>query len=229
MKPALPKPLMKLAILLPLVCAAVAPLPSLAADTGAPVPTQPVTAPSAAAPTAPAPAEPGTARKTPAEDRLPDQHGFALDYGYVYDPGPSRTFAMARGFAIYDYGSAWRMDNCPNTLRFKVEAAIGSTITPKSDIMASVNMLAVKYPFGLTGKVRPYGEAGIGIIYTQFRVQGQGLHFNFNPLLGLGLELPQQDGKNIFGAVRLHHLSNGELYHENRGVNSVVLQVGRMF
>ena len=166
----------------------------------------------------------------PASDaRLPDQHGFSLDYGYVYDPGPSRTFAMARGFAIYDYGSAWRMDNCPNTLRFKVEAAIGSTLTPKSDIMASVNMLAVKYPFGLTGKVLPYGEAGIGIIYTQFRVEGQGLHFNFNPLLGLGLELPQQDGKNVFGAIRLHHLSNGELYHENRGVNSVVLQVGRMF
>ncbi|MBJ6748719.1 acyloxyacyl hydrolase [Geomonas anaerohicana] len=225
MKPALPKPLFKSALLLLLTCAALAPLPSRAADATAP----PASQPALSQPTAPTPAEAAAPKKAFADDRLPDQHGFALDYGYVYDPGPSRTFAMARGFAIYDYGSAWRMDNCPNTLRFKVEAAIGSTLTPKSDIMASVNMLAVKYPFGLTGKVLPYGEAGIGIIYTQFRVEGQGLHFNFNPLLGLGLELPQQDGKNIFGAVRLHHLSNGELYHENRGVNSVVLQVGRMF
>ncbi|MBJ6798607.1 acyloxyacyl hydrolase [Geomonas propionica] len=229
MKPAAPKPLLKLAVL-PLACILLAALPSWGSD-AAPAVSQPAAAQPVVSQSA-APAQPEAAptwKVLGDDERLPNQHGVALDYGYVYDPGPSRTFAMARGFAIYDYGSAWRMDNCPNTLRFKVEAAIGSTLTPKNDIMASVNMLAVKYPFGLTGKVLPYGEAGIGIIYTQFRVEGQGLHFNFNPLLGLGLELPQQDGKNVFGAIRLHHLSNGELYHENRGVNSVVLQVGRMF
>jgi lipid A 3-O-deacylase len=212
MKPVAHKsPLLPLAFWLLAIFTVLTPPPSYAADAAAPAASQP--APPAAA----------------EEARLPDQYGLALDYGYAFDPSPNPTFVMATGFAIYDYGSVWHQSNCPNSLRFKVEGSIGSNVTPSSDLIASVNILAMKYPLGLKGKVRPYGEAGIGVIYTQFRVEGQGLHFNFNPLLGLGLELPRQDGKNIFGAVRLHHISNGGLDHDNRGVNSVVLQVGRVF
>lgn len=173
----------------------------------------------AAAPT------PATAPKAPP---LPTQYGISADYGYAYDPSPNRQFLLARLSAVYDYGSVWRQD-CPNTLRFKVEGAAGSTLTHGSGVMLSVNMLALKYPAGLDHRLRPYLEAGIGLIYTELRVQGQGLHFNFNPVLGAGCELPQPDGKNIFTAVRLYHLSNGGLEHDNRGVNSVALQIGRFF
>ena len=153
----------------------------------------------------------------------------SLEYGYTYDPRQDITFLLARVFAIYDYGTVWRQDR-PAALRFKVEAAAGSTLTPGSDLMVSVNMLALYYPGRLSGTApRPYLEGGIGAIYTQFRVQGQGLHFNFNPLLGVGCEVPQPDGRNPFAAIRLHHISNGEFYRENRGVNSVQLQVGRFF
>ena len=223
MKPVVRKPLfLSLAVLLYAMFATV--VPSCAADPGAAASSRPDAQP--AAPTAPVAAPP----QVFVEDaRLPDQYGLALDYGYVFDPSPDRTFVLARGFAIYDYGTVWHQANCPNSLRFKIEGAIGSTVTPSGDLMASANILAMKYPLGVKGKLRPYGEAGIGVIYTRFKVVGEGLHFNFNPLLGLGLELPRQDGKNIFAAVRLHHISNGGLDHDNRGVNSVVLQVGRVF
>lgn len=163
------------------------------------------------------------------ESPLPTQYGMSAEFGYAYDPSPNPTFLLARVFAIYDYGTVWRNDRCPNTLRFKVEGAVGSTLAPDRNLILSANMLAMKYFMGLNRPVRPYVEGGIGVIYTQFRVKGQGLHVNFNPLLGVGLELPQPDGKNLFTAFRLHHISNSELYHDNRGVNSVILQVGRFF
>jgi lipid A 3-O-deacylase len=174
-------------------------------------------------------APPADAPQHAKEPPLPTQYGMAAEYQYAYDPRPDNSYLLARAFVIYDYGSVWHQD-CPNTLRFKVEAAVGSRVAPASgDLLASVNMLALKYPAGLGTALRPYLEAGIGIIYTQFRVKGQGFHVNFNPVLGAGCELPQQDGKNLFAAIRLYHLSNAEIDHENRGVNSVALQIGRYF
>lgn len=160
---------------------------------------------------------------------LPEQYGMALQWGYAYDPSPNPTYLLATGFAIYDYGAAWRMKNCPNTLRLKFEGTLGSTLNPEGGLVASVNMLALKYPLGLREGVRPYGEAGIGVIYTQYRVAGQGLHVNFNPLLGAGLEFPQPDGRHLFAAIRASHISNAQLHRDNRGVNALLLQVGRMF
>lgn len=165
-----------------------------------------------------------------AEAVLPDQRGLSLEYGYSYDPrSEDITFLLARGFAIYDYGTVWHQDR-PRALRFKVEGAVGSTLTPDHDLIASLNMLALYYPRRIdTPSWRPYVEGGIGAIYTGFRVKGQGQHVNFNPLLGVGCELPQADGRNPFVAIRLHHLSNAGIDHDNRGVNSLILQIGRFF
>jgi hypothetical protein len=172
----------------------------------------------------------GTAATAATVAPLPDQSGMSIEYGYSYDPREEKlTFLLARLFAIYDYGTIWHQDR-PKTLRFKVEGAAGSTLTPDPDLIVSANMLALYYPGGLDKQsLRPYLEGGIGVIYTGFRVKGQGLHVNFNPLLGVGCELPQADGRNYFAALRLHHLSNAEFNRDNRGVNSVVLQIGRFF
>lgn len=160
---------------------------------------------------------------------LPDQSGMSIEYGYNYDPQKEITFLLARLFAIYDYGTIWHQDR-PKSLRFKVEGAAGSTLTPAHDLIVSANMLALYYPGKLEDQgLRPYLEAGIGAIYTGFRVEGQGQHVNFNPLLGVGCELLQADGRNLFVALRLHHLSNAGIDHDNRGVNSVELQIGRFF
>jgi lipid A 3-O-deacylase len=187
---------------------------------------------------APLTADAGTGRvavpaapENPAKEKpLPDQYGMSVEYGYTYDPHEDISFVLARVFAIYDYGTIWHTERT-EAVRFKVEAAAGSTLTPAADLILSANMLALCYPFQLHGPVlRPYVEGGIGVIYTQYRVDGQGLHLNFNPLLGVGCEMPQKDGKNPFVAIRAHHISNGGIYYnKNRGANSVELQIGRYF
>lgn len=91
-------------------------------------------------------------------------------------------------------------------------------------------MLALYFlDFLRSERFRPYVEAGIGLIYTDFQVKGQGLRINFNPQAGVGTEINLGEGKPWFAALRLHHFSNGNLYKDNRGVNSVLIQVGRFF
>ena len=191
--------------------------------------TEPVALAPSNAPTI-APKGSGRTENSAQEAPLPNQYGMSAEYDYAYDPSQNLSFMMARIFAIYDYGTFWHQ-NHSKSMRFKVEGALGSTVTPTSNLMASANMLALFYYPGMYTDpfIRPYFEAGIGVIYTEFRVKGQGLHFNFNPVLGLGLELPQKNGKNFIVAVRLYHLSNAGIDDQNRGVNSVGLQIGRFF
>jgi hypothetical protein len=47
--------------------------------------------------------------------------------------------------------------------------------------------------------------------------------------MGIGTEIKSRSGVSFFSALRLHHISNGGLHHDNRGINSVVLIVGRFF
>lgn len=163
------------------------------------------------------------------EERAPDRYGMSVELASVYDPGDDIGFALLTGFGLFDYGKVWRQDR-PKELCFKVEGALGATFRPKARAVASMGMLALYYLDRIaTPELRPYFEAGIGVAYTDFRVDGQGLRLNFNPQLGIGAELLQKDGFASFVALRLHHLSNGSLDHDNRGVNSLVLQIGRFF
>ncbi len=176
---------------------------------------------------------PGTGRAgettSPAKERAPDRFGMSVELANVYDPGNDIGFALVTGFGLFDYGKVWRQDR-PKELCFKVEGALGSTYRPETRTIASAGMLALYYVDRIaTPQLRPYLEAGIGAIYTDFRVERQGLRLNFNPQLGMGAELLHKDGPSSFVALRLHHISNGNLYHDNRGVNSLVLQVGRFF
>lgn len=163
------------------------------------------------------------------EERVPDRFGMSLELASVYDPGHNISFAALTAFGLFDYGKIWRQDR-PKELCFKIEGMLGSTFRPEARAIASIGMMALYYVDRIaTPQFRPYVEGGIGIIYTDFRVEGQGLRFNFNPQLGIGTELLQKNAPSSFVAVRLHHLSNGNLYHDNRGANSIILQVGRFF
>ncbi len=180
-------------------------------------------------PSAPAVAVKEEAAAGKREEAAPTRYGMSVEFANTYDPSTDISFVLATGFALFDYGALWHQKR-PKELRFKVEAAAGSRVRPQSGAVASIGMLALYYLDSIAGRqVRPYFEAGIGAIYTDFRVAGQGLRFNFNPQLGIGAELQQENGTSLFAALRLHHLSNGEFYRENRGVNSLVLQVGRFF
>jgi len=171
----------------------------------------------------------GDAGTPSVEERAPDRYGMSLEAANVYDPGHEIGFALLTGFGLFDYGKVWHQDR-PKELCFKVEGALGSTFRPNVRTVASIGMLALYYLDGVaTRELRPYFEAGVGVIYTDFRVKEQGLRFNFNPQLGFGAELLDSKRPTGFVALRLHHLSNASLYRDNRGVNSLVLQVGRYF
>lgn len=159
---------------------------------------------------------------------VPDRYGLAITLGNTYDPDNDTSFAMLTGFAIYDYDKIWP-HAAPENLRFKVEGSIGSTLESDTDFMASAGIAALYYldSVSLRG-FRPYIEGGIGLIYTGFKVPGQGLHLNFNPQAGIGAEF-EMGSKSVWSSLRLHHLSNMGIDDENRGVNSVVLLIGTFF
>jgi len=165
----------------------------------------------------------------PAEESILDRYGLSLNFGYTYDPDEDIRFLLASGFALYDYDKVWP-HRAPEALRFKVEASAGSTVNPQIRFMASAGILALYYLDGLSSyRLRPYVEGGIGIIYTDFQVEGQGLRLNFNPQLGLGSEFRVGAGPPFFATVRLHHISNAGLNEDNRGLNSIVFMLGRFF
>ncbi|WP_035272641.1 acyloxyacyl hydrolase [Desulfonatronum thiodismutans] len=155
--------------------------------------------------------------------------GLGLGYGLAYDPGDARNFALVTGFMLFDYEDVWP-HAAPEPLRFKIEASLGATTEGSSRGLASVGGLALYYLDGLGGSVfRPYGEAGVGVMYSEHKVAGQGSRLNFNPQIGIGVEFPGQDQSRFWASLRLHHLSNAGLHKDNRGVNSLLLMVGYYF
>jgi hypothetical protein len=162
-------------------------------------------------------------------DGIPDRYGVTVNIGNTYDPSADTGFAMLTGFGLFDYDKIWP-HAAPEALRFKIEVSAGSTWTKDRDFMAAASMFALYYiDRWAKGNFRPYVEGGIGGIYTQWKVDGQGSHLNFNPQLGIGTEFSSGDGATYLVAVRLHHFSNAGLKEDNRGVNSIVFVIGRFF
>ena len=162
-------------------------------------------------------------------DDVPNRYGFGMIMGNTYDPTGKIGFALLSGVALFDYDKIWR-HSAPVPLRFKVEASVGSTWTREKEFMASAGIFALYFLDRFAGHgFRPYVEGGIGAIYTEWKVEGQGSHLNFNPQMGIGTEFSIGSGPPFFTAARFHHISNAELKDDNRGVNSIVLVLGRFF
>lgn len=160
----------------------------------------------------------------------PSRFGAGLTIGHSYDPRPPFDFYELTGFLQYDYDQLWP-HHAPDPLFFKVEGSVGlASFHGDEKLLTSVNILAQYYlPKAGTEHFQPYVEAGIGVIYTDFQVDGQGLRINFNPQAGIGCDLLASAGNIWFTNLRIHHLSNGELHKENRGINSVLIQIGKYF
>lgn len=162
------------------------------------------------------------------EDAVPPRYVLGGSLGMTYDPNNDIDFVLLSGAALLDYDRIWP-HRAPEPLRFKMEGSAGLTTAPHTRAVVSANILALYFlQKWETPTMRPYVEAGIGLIYTDFQVDGQGLRVNFNPQAGIGSEF-DLGGESWFAAFRLHHLSNGQLHRENRGINSVLFQVGRFF
>ncbi|MEJ2283204.1 MAG: acyloxyacyl hydrolase [Desulfobacterales bacterium] len=162
-------------------------------------------------------------------DQIPTRCGMAAVFGDTFDPDEGIYFVQLAGFIMWDYDKVWH-HWAPEALRWKVEVTAGLTTAPRTRAMISVGMMAPYYlDFISSHRLNPYIEGGIGVIYTDFHVEGQGSRFNFYPQAGIGTEIQVGSGPPIFGAVRISHISNAGLYDDNRGMNSVILMIGRFF
>jgi len=160
----------------------------------------------------------------------PERVGLALDCGQSYSPNGVRYYLLTLS-GLYDYSAVWH-HAAPAALRFKLDASLG---VAEGDAVAGTRGIAAAGFMALYyldrwggGDWRPYGEAGIGLIYTDFQVKDQGLRINFNPRFGIGCEFGGP-GRPWFAAVHAHHVSNGHLHRDNRGINSVVFELGHYF
>ncbi len=157
----------------------------------------------------------------------PTRAGLAASCGISYSPS-GVEFCLLTGILLFDYDRVW-WHRAPESLRFRVEYSLGAIVEPETRLMTSANMIAqFYYPGTSAGRVRPYLGGGIGVIYTDYKVEGQGLKFNFNPLITLGAEFGSDPGA-LFLEARLNHISNAGLDDENTGVNSVQIMFGRYF
>ena len=162
-------------------------------------------------------------------ESIPTRYGMSLTAGNTYNPTNNIEFYMISGFILYDYEKIWK-HKAPDQLRFKVEGNIGVAHDIKTRLVLSMNIFALHYlDFFKNRAIKPYIECGIGIIYTGFQIEGQGLRLNFNPQLGLGTELKTESDNTFFLTLRLHHISNGSIDDENRGINSVMCMLGYFF
>ncbi len=162
---------------------------------------------------------------------IPPMTGMSLNLGYTYDPSVNIWFSQATFIKLYDYDQIWP-HKAPAALRFKIEGGLGASRLDNSDIRlnAGAAVLALYYLNRLeTDSIKPYVEAGVGLIYTDYRVSGQDYRFNFNPQAGLGMEIKRENAEPWFLGVRLHHISNGGIGSVNRGQNSVVFLAGQYF
>lgn len=164
-------------------------------------------------------------------DFIPTKSGMSLNSGYTYDPSDNIFFIQASVFRLYDYDRIWR-HKAPDNLRFKVEGSVGAASIDGQDVkcIANAGILALLYLDRFeTDLIKPYLEAGIGAIYTDYRVKGQDYRINFNPQAGIGIEFKRKGNPNRFISLRMHHISNGGMGSINRGQNSIVFAFGQFF
>ena len=164
-----------------------------------------------------------------ATSQVPARYGLALLGGTAYDPN-GFALGLVQGFALFDYDQVVFWHEAPDDLRLRVEGSLGLADRQGGRAMAAVNILAFKYLDRYAGVGwRPYLEGGIGVIYTDFQVDGQGLRVNFNPQAGAGVEWAAADGRAVQAGLRFHHISNSGFHEDNRGINSVLFMAGWLF
>ncbi len=156
----------------------------------------------------------------------PRRWGLTLQYGSTYNSSENLEFVNVSLVSLFNYSDVWR-NSAPPALWFGLEGALGKTISPESRRMASAGFFAQYYLNALSGEaLHSYVKGGVGLIFTDFQLEGQGLRINFNPQMGIGVDIGPRGKEPVFLELRVHHVSNGEFDQDNRGINSLLLVLG---
>jgi hypothetical protein len=147
------------------------------------------------------------------------QCGINLGYGYSFASNRDIRYASAHpylGWVLTDPAGSglWR-----GTLEGVVEGAFSYVFKDQNTYAAGFNGLA-RYNFlPHSARLRPYVQAGLGVVLTNLVMDDFGSDFNFVSSAGCGLHYfySPQDAVNI--EWRVLHMSNAGLDDENDGLN----------
>jgi len=154
----------------------------------------------------------------------PIKRGMEICYGENWSPDNSDVdYISIHLSALFDRDPFFPYKPAP-WLKWVLELQSGLTVHQPKRFLASAGML-VRAQIGFSPWLTGYTVAGIGIIYTDFQVQGQGLRINFNPQLGVGVDIYEK----MYLQFRWNHISNGGIHDNNTGVNHWVLLSGVYF
>ena len=86
----------------------------------------------------------------------------------------------------------------------------------------------VKYVFLPGGRLRPYLEAGAGVVWTDLggRIPEKGSQFNFNLQVGVGLSFLFTPTSSLNLSYRFQHVSNAGTAEPNQGIDAGVVLIG---
>jgi lipid A 3-O-deacylase len=86
----------------------------------------------------------------------------------------------------------------------------------------------VKYTFLTSDRLRPFVEAGAGVVWTDLgdRIPEKGSQFNFNLQVGAGLSYFVAPTTSINLSYRFQHISNAGTADPNHGIDAGVVLIG---
>ena len=162
-------------------------------------------------------------------DNIPTHTTISAKLGNFLTPHNDTYYTLVTVSSLRPY-TLFRSRPAHEKIRMNYELGIGFAGGHQNGAIVSANMLAQRYLTDRSsGGFRPFVEAGIGLIYTEFRIPGQGWYLNFNPQVGIGFERFTKKNKRHFASLRFSHISNGGLDEQNKGINSIVLSFGHDF
>lgn len=85
------------------------------------------------------------------------------------------------------------------------------------------------YNFESLGKVVPFLELGVGLLYTNLDPEYFGSNFDFTPQMGIGVRYEIARGKFLKFSYRFHHISNAYIDEDNRSIDSHFFLIGISF
>lgn len=160
---------------------------------------------------------------------VPAKRTLSLSYGVNFAPGRPVDFLLTTMSWRYKYTDI-RDEGAPEFLRLKLDVSLGGRLRYESRAVASAGMSALCYLEPLRTQVfRPYITGGIGVIYTDFQNEDQGLRWNFNPRASFCTEVHLGNSRPFSVGLELKHISNAELDDDNTGLNSLHILVGWFF
>ena len=182
----------------------------------------------------------GDAEETPDRAGLfrlgPHQVGLSLGYGHgvtwansgLIEGGRVRELVVAPHWQVDVTRPLAEHSWYGGVLALRAEGTLLVNFEPRSGVAGGVGLL-LRYDFREAERVRPYVQAGLGLLGLDFDLADQDDGFAFTVQGGAGLVYRWSDRISFDWGVRFHHISNAYTAAPNGGIDTLQLLVGAAY